>query len=476
MWRTRFIVIIRISKFKIENRRRLVSNVDIRHHIRSSHSTSSPFILSRLLATPVSTTSTIECFRFFPGPSRNRLEWLVPPENDDAHFKSLIADGATSRPATTLVLMEVVGAMGLSTQAKTCIDPYCIVKVRSKLVHRTKEIRNDGNPIWTVKTQSLCLLEIPGETSDSTSSTIEGKQNKSVVEESIPGAGDTVTIEIFHDGGVGGLQHQRLGTVSIFFDELVAGTGERNEYTVQPAEDAKFRTALLALRFRRAVREDLVFLGKIGPDEATSRDRPAVVGSDIDFQNVNRRSIFQSTRKVQHKQEYFRVMPYPDPSRPKETEWMTRREIHQEALKPSVRWVTAGYGTVGTVFLEIVGCNDLPNLDFAAGDLTDPFVGIAFEDTMVRTDIIWNELNPRWMPWTTRAFAFNVQHPTSLIMLGIFDYDDTLLDHHDPAGRVVINTANFECDTSYLLHYKLHHDPRQEDVRAQCECYQSGCW
>jgi Ca2+-dependent lipid-binding protein len=130
-------------------------------------------------------------------------------------------------------------------------------------------------------------------------------------------------------------------------------------------------------------------------------------------------------------------------------------------LKPSVRWVQAGSGTMGTVYLEIVGCNNLPNLDLSNFDLTDPFVGIVFEDTFVRTDIIWDELNPRWMPWTTRAFAFQVRHPSSILMLGVFDHDET--PSHDPAGRVVINTANFESDTTYLLHYQLRHDPRQED-------------
>jgi Ca2+-dependent lipid-binding protein len=98
-------------------------------------------------------------------------------------------------------------------------------------------------------------------------------------------------------------------------------------------------------------------------------------------------------------------------------------------------------------------------------EFSDPFVGIVFEDTMVRTDVIHDSNNPRWMPWCTRACCFNVQHPTSLLLLGVFDYDSTPVKDHDPVGRVVINTANFQSHTSYLLHYALHDDPQQEDVR-----------
>ena len=97
------------------------------------------------------------------------------------------------------------------------------------------------------------------------------------------------------------------------------------------------------------------------------------------------------------------------------------------------------------------------------GDYTDPFVGIVFEDNMVRTDVIHDALDPRWMPWCTRAFCFNIHHPSSILLLGVFDYDATT--EHDPVGRVVVNMANFQSNTSYLLHYALHDDPKQEDVR-----------
>ena len=106
-------------------------------------------------------------------------------------------------------------------------------------------------------------------------------------------------------------------------------------------------------------------------------------------------------------------------------------------------------------------------------NLTDPFVGIVFEETMVRSDIIHDCLSPLWMPWSTRAFAFNIVHPSSLLLLGVFDYDEGPLQHHDPIGRVVINTANFESNASYLLHYSLHDDTQENRVRSnQRPCFE----
>jgi hypothetical protein len=410
------------------------------------------------------------------------FDWMVPllEQGDKNKQRKLLAEEERS-----LVLLEIVGAMGLSNKVKTHIDPYCNVKVRRKEVHRTKAIQDDGNPIWTVKTQSLCLLEIPinasmssksGTTADTTSSINddddedtkrstkeETSESTAVALVSPPGAEDSVTIEIYHG-------MRLLGTVTVFFDEVLQAVGDRVEYAIQPPPDGKNSNmkAVLALRFRKATRDDLVFLGKTkaAAPLLPAQDCP-LVASDIDCNHVLRKSIFQSNYKTKDKKKLYRVTPYPDPSRPKETEWMTKDEIYEEALKPSVRWVQAGYGSMGTVFVEIIGCDNLPNLDLSTVDLTDPFVGIAFEDNFVRTDIIWDELNPRWMPWTTRAFAFQVRHPSSILMLGVFDHDETPLDHHDTVGRVVINTANFECDTTYLLHHQLHHDPRQEDVSTK---------
>ena len=168
------------------------------------------------------------------------------------------------------------------------------------------------------------------------------------------------------------------------------------------------------------------------------------------------------------------MKPCPDPDRPiAETEWMTKEEIKHEALQPSTCWIQAGNGNLGRVYLEIIGCDNLPNMDVGNvslrlphKDKTDAFACIVYEDVIVNTDVIANTLSPRWMPWCHRAFAFNVLHPSSDVFIGIFDHDSehnplhkatqvAMSSLHDPIGRIVVNLAHFKPDTVYLLEVHL---------------------
>ena len=99
-------------------------------------------------------------------------------------------------------------------------------------------------------------------------------------------------------------------------------------------------------------------------------------------------------------------------------------------------------------------------------DMSDPFVGVVFEDVMVRTNVLFDTLNPRWMPWSTRAYAINITHTGSLLFLGVFDYDENIAitDFNDPIGRVVISTVNFNSGVTYLLHYNLRDNSQVDDV------------
>ena len=358
----------------------------------------------------------------------------------------------------TLVLTEIVGAMGLARDARDGIDPYVVVKRGVKEVHRTKPVSNDGNPIWTIKTKSLCVLSVP-EKSDTPSD--DTKQNKTV---------SSFSFEVY-DG------FRRVAWLLLTSDQILENMlDQRLEYNLQTTPDSKLKRPLLALRFRQGTPQDMVFLGlKPAPEETVDRDlasnsAPSSNATDMNFKEVRSKNIFQKYKKRKDGVDYLRVMPGPDPDRSKEeTEWMTADELYQQALQPSRKWVNAGHGTVGKIYLEILACDNLPCMDISVNkdDQTDPFVGIVFEDNLVRTDMLWDEPNPRWMPWTMRAFCFNVRHPTSLLMLGVFDYDQTPVDAHDPVGRVVINTANFYSNTEYLLRYNLHHDPRQADEASR---------
>ena len=56
-----------------------------------------------------------------------------------------------------------------------------------------------------------------------------------------------------------------------------------------------------------------------------------------------------------------------------------------------------------------------------------------FEDTMVQTPVIYDELSPHWLPWMQRAFCISIAHPASQLNLGAFDYDLGPLESHDGA-------------------------------------------
>jgi Ca2+-dependent lipid-binding protein len=138
-----------------------------------------------------------------------------------------------------------------------------------------------------------------------------------------------------------------------------------------------------------------------------------------------------------------------------ETTWMTMEQMEQEVLAESRQWIDAGSGDLGRVFVEVLSCSNLPNLDVGgfAGNYTDAFACLIYEDIWAQTDIIHDDLNPMWMPWTKRAFIFHMYHPSSQLFIGVFDHD---LEDHDLIGRVAVNLSNLQPDTLYTLTYDLY--------------------
>ena len=174
-----------------------------------------------------------------------------------------------------------------------------------------------------------------------------------------------------------------------------------------------------------------------------------------------------------------RIKPGPDPDNVKETEFLSSSDITVETRQPSKHWVQAGSGTLGTLYLEILSCHDLPNVDVgeAVGNVTDSFVCAVYEDTLAMTDVIDDELSPHWLPWTQRAFCFGMMHPASILYLGVFDYD-LGIGNHEPLGRVAVNVGNFRKNTLYTLQYNLYPSANVTDrtangritIRLRMEC------
>jgi hypothetical protein len=91
----------------------------------------------------------------------------------------------------------------------------------------------------------------------------------------------------------------------------------------------------------------------------------------------------------------YRVRPFPHPDRVEATKWMTEQQLIDCSNEHSTHWVEAGSGgltKLGKVYLELLGCDDLPNLDSLTLDIrdkTDAFASIVFEDAIVSTGTLW---------------------------------------------------------------------------------------
>lgn len=145
-------------------------------------------------------------------------------------------DETQARP-TTCILMEIVSGRDLDTEHhKTLldqeVDPYCVVRFNhcDQKLHQTSTIYNDANPIWTVKTKSLCLVDIPlaeeEENKDDDSPDDNDNNNETATTES-----DSIVVEVCHGS-------QCLGIVTIPFAQVLERCDEeRKEYPVCKKEN-----------------------------------------------------------------------------------------------------------------------------------------------------------------------------------------------------------------------------------------------
>ena len=122
-------------------------------------------------------------------------------------------------------------------------------------------------------------------------------------------------------------------------------------------------------------------------------------------------------------------------------------------MKPSREWLHLGSGTAGRVFVELIGVDGLA---VSMLGKSDPFGLLIFEDSYGKTDVINNCGSPKWMHWSRRAFIFNMDHSSSDLRVGIFDYDK--MGNHDMLGRAVVQVNRLMPDTDYVLKYKLYED------------------
>jgi len=354
------------------------------------------------------------------------------------------------------------------------------------------------DPIWTVKSGSLFLLKL-------------------TVEELFTSNG--LICEAMDFDKFGG--NDKLGLITVPPKVLFEAKGERLEYRLLPSKGsmapsvsllvqdfvavASLVTDLsrlfspqggLAIRCRRATDYDIEFMNdfdadkkkqKLGVHEMMAKADKAKGGkgglrsvvsinSKTERHGPHKGKTVVSTLRVIHMWCFvvlsllsfafsdactlglqYRIRPGPDPTRKEETTWMTEEQIEDEVMNESQNWVDTGSGKLGRIYLEVLECDGLPNLDTGGflGNKTDTFVCAVFEDTVVKTDTIDDSLCPRWLPWTNRAFIFHMMNSSSPLYLGVFDFDPGY-DDHDLIGRVAIDLCNMHKDTTYVLKYDIY--------------------
>lgn len=380
--------------------------------------------------------------------------------------------------ATCHFLVEVVSCWGLpAVDRNGASDPYVRVSFEGREIHRTDCIYNTTEPIWTVKTGSLFIF------STTLSKLFDARE------------GMAFDVKDYDNLG----SNEALGGARLLPRAIFDADGERLVLPLVPIVGQPFAeggcNGFIAIRCRRATNDDLTFMErlKFGGISSVGSSSPLALKS-AGGKHMFKTLVTSNTKKdIDHNPRSpsnaivtkQRVRPHPDPARPEETKWMTPAQIQEESMKRSTNWIDAGSGSHAKIYLEVIGCDELPNLDGAAGALsgkvkTDAFVCIVFEDVVLKTDVIGNTLSPRWMPWCKRAFCLRQLHSSSQIFLGIFDYNSA--GENDRAGRVVIDLSTYSPNTEYLLHFSIHNKealakrkPRGSiSVRLLLE-YEDGC-
>lgn len=412
---------------------------------------------------------------------------------DDASISSVDykADDAADDHDEVVILCELIGARNLRVHDEdqlkgidsNSLRPYCVVKYDGSRIHKTKCAEDMGcNPIWVPSAKSHFLLRTtPRELSRSAMNISLYSREKSALP-----AGLLSSNNIF------------LGQVNLDSTTILNNCDEeRRSYPIEDEiGEETSDLGKLALRFSIATPSDIRVVGMLNKNQKMNMDdsqrdvvdmvfdstisaikmpgnvfqkstgRPlATLITEISDSEIAQTSfvnalsnVFTIRTKTDRETgiKKVRIKPKPDPDRESETKFMTHHDLKVETRLPSRQWVEAGSGSLGKLYVEVLSCHDLPNVDIgeAMGNVTDPFCALVYEDSCGMTDVIDDELSPHWLPWTQRAFVFNMIHPASILYLGVFDFD--AIGNHDSIGRVAINVCNLQRDTIHTLKYNLY--------------------
>lgn len=382
-----------------------------------------------------------------------------PATKSDRATKSMFGFGSSNFSAQDYgkidlhLLIEIVSAWNIPIADLTSSDPYVKARIGPRNVHETKPITKTRDPIYTIKHNSVFILDTAKK-----ELTENGGMNFKLKDYDMVGANDD------------------LCEVTVPAETLFEATGERLEFQLKDPADKD--AGWLAIRVREVTEYDREFLKNIKAKGKSGKDFLGLQNSYARAMNTvgggGATGMLKNMMKKRVKEvngvKKFKIRPSPDPDRKEATEFMSKEEINTEFMKPSKKWLDIGSGGLGKIFVEILGADGLPNKDVdivGTGNKTDPFVSVVCEDSVAKTDVIDDVLSPRWLPWMQRAFIFHVMHTSSNLHIGVFDYDPGFASDHDICGRVSIDLANLQPDTEYILRYNIYENSVMPDREAK---------
>jgi len=323
-------------------------------------------------------------------------------------------------------LVEIISATDLKPVNRHSSDPYVVVKYGGEQVHQTAVIKKNLNPIWTIQTKSLFIFTLYPEEYYTCELMFEVRDQETFVNGSI------------------------LGQALLSNRKLMKNNGERIELKLEYLQLDEKAQGYLAIRCRRATENDVDFLDRANRKKLSVKKNQSELITPL-YSKQNPKQKFDMEKKIDGKKHHF-VRPMGPQDAP---QWLTSEEIDTTSKQESQVWTEAGNGELGVMYVEIISCDDLPNVDGGlARNKTDAFASLVFEESVLTTEVVRDCLSPRFMPWTRRAFKLKIQNTRSPLFIGVFDHDK--ITRHDPIGRIMIPLHQFAPGTTYDLTYDLH--------------------
>lgn len=318
------------------------------------------------------------------------VERMEPERGDHAPVSSVEdlaktskdADGSSEGAQVVKFLTEIVGGfkLGEEEDGKKAVESngtsdndvrlYCVVHMGDTEIHKTKGGEGGRNPVWTVSTRSTFLIETTPEelAHESLDISVWSKQK------------DPFNLTV--------LAKRFWGKISLSLSDIILSHCDEQRVEIDiTRKDGLPSHGTLTLRFRLATASDERFLGLLNKSpellkqhserhlEATSEDSKktsAVLVTEEDEAQMASETFMNAISGAFKSRRYYDkdvgrhkvlVKPGSDPARKEETAYLTKEQLLAETNAPSHRWIEAGSGKLGKLYLEVLSCHDLPNVD-----------------------------------------------------------------------------------------------------------------